>query len=296
MARISYSRAWTTPDREKYIDIAQAMVGLMLNNLATSPHVLVRTSGRHSLPGCIIASPSFQSRPPSNTDVTDQDYVFHWVRDASVAALEMPNWSIVPKQALIDYVNFSRATQQSGASTGFACYRVDATPRDGTDPMELKWSEQSDGPGLRINSVLNAWSYFDDSVKAIAREVVLTDLNYLLANYQLPTRNLWEESVGYSFFVRSTHLKAFRELFSFSDPGVAQALDRTRIQRAITQLQAALDQHWNPAAGRYQAILNSSDPRGAGLDAGTIMAAVYARGDSFFAISSRGGLSILGGS
>jgi glucoamylase len=275
MAKIIYSRAWTAPDREKYVDIAQAMVGLMLNNLATSSHVLFGTSGRRSLPGCIIASPSFPRRPPSSIDVTDQDYVFHWMRDASVAALEMPNWPIVPKQALTDYVTFSRATQQSGASIGFACYRVDATPRDGTDPMELRWSEQSDGPALRITSVLNAWPYLDDSVKPVAREVVLTDLDYLLANYQLPTRNLWEESVGYSFFVRSTHLKAFRGLFSFSDPGVAQALDRPRIQAAITQLQAALDQHWDPVAGRYQAILNSTDPRGAGLDAGTVMAAVY---------------------
>jgi hypothetical protein len=30
MARISYSRAWTTPDREKYVDIAQAIVGLFV--------------------------------------------------------------------------------------------------------------------------------------------------------------------------------------------------------------------------------------------------------------------------
>jgi glucoamylase len=187
----------------------------------------------------------------------------------------MPNWSTVPKQALNDYVNFCRAAQLSGASIGFACYRVDATPRDGTDPMELKWSEQSDGPGLRINSLLNSWSGLDDSVKPVAREVVLTDLGYLLANYQLPTRNLWEESVGYSFFARSVHLDAFRKLYSFSDQGISQALDRPRIQTAMAELQAALDQHWDPGAGRYQAILSSSDPRGAGLDAGTIMAAVY---------------------
>jgi glucoamylase len=275
MGRIFYSRAWAAPDHEKYLDIAQVMVGLMLNNVATSAHVLTGTSGRHSQPGCIIASPSFPSRPPSSADVTDQDYVFHWVRDASIAALEMPYWPIVPKQALNDYVIFSRATQLSGASIGFACYRVDATPRDGKDPMELKWSEQSDGPGLRIASLLNSWSYLDENVKTIAREVVLADLSYLLANYRLPTRNLWEESIGYSFFVRSVHLSAFIELSSFSDPSISQALDRPRLQAAITELQHDLVQHWDQGAGRYQAILSPSDPRGAGLDVGTIMAAVY---------------------
>src|SRR5436305_12773663 len=41
------------------------------------PYVL-----RTSQPGCVIASPSF-------ADVTNQDYVHHWVRDAANVATEL---------------------------------------------------------------------------------------------------------------------------------------------------------------------------------------------------------------
>jgi glucoamylase len=262
MARIEYGRAWTESDRDKYVAIAEAMIGFMLNNVASPSRVLVGTSGRHSAPGCIIASPSFPSRPPSSTDVTDQDYVFHWVRDAAVAAIELAQWSDVPSGTLGEYASFSRATQRSGASIGFACYRVDATPRDGTDPFELNWSEQSDGPGLRVRSLLHAWTQLDEASRQTARDVMLEDVNYLLTAYRLPTRNLWEESVGYSFFVRSTHLQAFRELLGCEDQGIAASLDRPRIRTAIAELQIDLAEHWDAVAGRYDAILNASDPRG----------------------------------
>ena len=163
MHRIEYKRAWNEPDSNKYLIICKAMMTLMLNNVATTSHFLTGTSGRKSLPGCIIASPSFPSSPLSSVDVTDQDYVFHWVRDASVVATELSYWPGIPNGVFDSYSQFSRATQMSGASVGFACFRVDATARDGTDPLELKWSEQSDGPALRIISLIRSWGLIGEN-------------------------------------------------------------------------------------------------------------------------------------
>src|SRR5436189_6478935 len=40
---------------------------------------------RDSKPGCIIAAPSF----PADTPGIDEDYVFNWVRDGAITAMEV---------------------------------------------------------------------------------------------------------------------------------------------------------------------------------------------------------------
>src|SRR5262245_33163829 len=42
-------------------------------------------ASRDSKPGCVLAAPSF----PADTPGIDQDYVFNWVRDGAITAMEV---------------------------------------------------------------------------------------------------------------------------------------------------------------------------------------------------------------
>ena len=72
--------------------------------------------------------------------------------------------------------------------------------------------------------------------------MIATDIGYLLAVYQQPTLNLWEERQGFSFFARAVQLQAFSELASNGlgipvPAGVAEAISwlQARLRRALEQ-------------------------------------------------------------
>jgi glucoamylase len=186
--------------------IAQHMFALMLRNITSEGYILIDPSGVASRPGCVIAAPSY----PQHTPGVDQDYVFNWVRDAAItiieiAAARVPAGFLGGVQTLIDYVNFAQTCQQSAQpSKGHACFTVDCRSRP--------WTEQSDGPALQTLAILAAWSQLDTPTQAIAKNVIGVNLNYLLAEYQNETTNLWEEHRGLSFFARSVQLRCFREI------------------------------------------------------------------------------------
>ncbi|HET9872493.1 MAG TPA: glycoside hydrolase family 15 protein, partial [Propionibacteriaceae bacterium] len=110
--------------------VAQHMYALMLRNVSSdgfpftdSTHQLV------SLPGCVIAAPSY----PANAPGISQDYVFNWVRDAAITALEIVAASSSqpgqPVEALIDYVTFADVCQRNAAPTkGHACFTIEGQP------------------------------------------------------------------------------------------------------------------------------------------------------------------------
>jgi glucoamylase len=101
--------------------IAQHMFSLMLRNLASDGFLFLDPNHpdptdpqSFSLPGCVIAAPSF----PANTPGIDQDYVYNWTRDAAIAAIEiaateMPTAPGSGVQPLIDYVNFAQICQNN---------------------------------------------------------------------------------------------------------------------------------------------------------------------------------------
>ncbi|HKM62529.1 MAG TPA: glycoside hydrolase family 15 protein [Acidisphaera sp.] len=216
--------------------IAQHMFALMLRNITSDGFVLNDPNSREpSKPGCVIAAPSY----PRNTPGVDQDYVFNWVRDAAITAMEVaaakaPAGSVGDVQTLIDYVNFAQLCQQNARPTlAHACFTVGGNPRD--------WTEQTDGPALQTVAILSAYDQVDAPTKAVASAVIGKNLAFLLANYQNPTFNLWEEHEGLSFFARSAQLRCFRAIAANTfgipvPPGVNDA---------IAWLQNALDDHWN---------------------------------------------------
>jgi glucoamylase len=129
--------------------VAQHMYALMLRNVSSdgfpftdSTHQLV------SLPGCVIAAPSY----PANAPGISQDYVFNWVRDAAITALEIAAASSFmgqPNEALVYYVTFADLCQRNATPTkGHACFTVEGQPRP--------WSEQNDGPAIQTVAILAA--------------------------------------------------------------------------------------------------------------------------------------------
>src|SRR4051794_7248970 len=97
--------------------IAQHLFALALRNVASDGYRFSDPTDptRFSLPGCVIASPSFHASLPT----VDQDYVFNWTRDAAVTAMELAAADLPTSQPLVDYVTFARACQQSGPPIGY---------------------------------------------------------------------------------------------------------------------------------------------------------------------------------
>ena len=255
--------------------LAPYMFLMMMRNVTSDGFVLEdpASPGRFSLPGCVIAAPSF----PANNPMVDQNYVFNWVRDAAITAIEIASANIpaMPDgggvQALNDYVSFASICQANATPTmGHACYTIDGKARP--------WSEQNDGPAIQSIAMLYAYDQIDAASQALARDVISKNLAYLLGCYQEPTTNLWEEHVAHSFFTRAVQLKFFREIAA-NKIGIAVP---DGVKPAIAWLEKALADHWNgtlyvsmlkPGAGPGVSIV--ADDVGYDPNIDIISAAVY---------------------
>ena len=185
---------------------------LMMRNITSDGYVIEDpvSTGVFSLPGCIIAAPSY----PANTPGIDQDYVFNWVRDGAITAIEIALAGLpqVPGggvPSLIDYVSFAALCQANAKNSatvtlGHACFTITGEVRP--------WSEQNDGPAIQSIAILTFFDQLDAATQTIAKQLVETNLVYLLEVYQNRTTNLWEEYEGYSFFARAVQLRFFREI------------------------------------------------------------------------------------
>lgn len=227
------------------VALSRYFVLLMLRNVTSSGYVIEDPAnpGVFSRAGCVVAAPSY----PANTPGVDQDYVFNWVRDGAITAIEIAfaNLPSVPGggvPALVDYVSFASVCQANAkaasttASTvtlGHACFTIAGDVRP--------WSEQNDGPAIQSIALLTAYDQLDDDTKALAKQLVETNLTYLLQVYGKMTANLWEEYVGYSFFARAVQLRFFQEI---ARNGIGIAVP-AGVADAITWLETQLATHWN---------------------------------------------------
>ena len=254
------------------------MFNLMLRNVATDGYVFADPwAPRFSQPGCIIASPSYDKNTPN----IDQDYIYHWTRDAAMTAYEMANAPLpfndpaFIQQYLDNYVTFSKICQDNtSVPLDHACFNINGTPRD--------WGNQSDGPASQTLAILAAYSQLSAGIQPVAVAVISANLAFLLNNkYQLPTVNLWEETSGLSFYARATQLRCFNAVSNALVAGTPPSIlppGKTAgdIDAAKNWLTSALRSHW-VASGNgsfYQSIMQASG-RGAGLNADVVMAAVY---------------------
>jgi glucoamylase len=273
-AKLAANGVQLAADQLDFQTIAQHMFNLMLRNVSSDGFRFTDPVDPHqfSQPGCVIAAPSY----PANAPGVDQDYVFNWTRDAAVTAMEiaaaqLPERPAGSVQPLIDYVTFAKTCQDNATPTlAHACYTIEGQSRP--------WTEQNDGPALQTLAILAAWEQLDTATRALASEVIDTNLSFLLGAYREQTINLWEEHAGYSFFARAAQLKCLRAI-SVNTVGIAVP---PGTGDAIAWLESALPGHWDGT--RYLSLISEapgggspSDPAGPGYDPNIdiVMASVY---------------------
>jgi glucoamylase len=261
--------------------IAPYMFSLMLRNVATygfqiADHNEPGNPGGCTAPGCVLASPSWPSYP-GNVAPIIEDYVFNWTRDAAItmsvilshAPAEIP--SDGASGLLASYVNFASTCQAGGGDIGQAHYTPEGGPTGSAD--------ESDGPALRILTVLQGFAGLDGPAQAIAGDVIAVDLAYLLDSnrYQNPTWNLWEDTFGQSIFARSVQLAALNQVINgIPVPPTAQA--------AAAWLEQQIPLHWSGAPGNYYVGILDPSRGGGDLPApydpsiDPILACVYGAG------------------
>ncbi|HUK70740.1 MAG TPA: glycoside hydrolase family 15 protein [Streptosporangiaceae bacterium] len=260
MGELQYSAVRVAAAQSNLTTIAQYMSWLMFRNVASDGFVFEDpvNTGVLSLPGCVLASPSWEN---SATHVT-QDYVYNWTRDAAIVAIELAAGTIPTNQPLIDYVQFAQICQNSGGPIDRASFFINGTPRP--------WSDQTDGPALQTLAILQLFSQLDAPTQAVANAVIAQDLSFLRDAYQGETVNLWEEEFGASFFARAAQLRCFKAIagntLGIPVPGW--------LSTAIPWLQNALQEHWN--GQYYQSLLpvpTDKTPYDPNID--IVMAAIY---------------------
>lgn len=204
---------------------------------------------RDSRPGCVIAAPSY----PADTPGIDEDYVFNWVRDGAITAMEVAKSALPTRpggtvQTLNDYVTFAdlcHSNAQSPWTKGHACFTIAGDVRP--------WTEQNDGPALQSITILAAYDQLDPDVQKRAVDLVNSNVAYLLDVYQGPTTNLWEEHSGYSFFARAAQLRCFEVVQASTLPDIDKPAG---LRPAIDWLRQALADHWD--GSKYVSVL--ADP------------------------------------
>jgi glucoamylase len=269
MVSLQYSSVNAATTRLDLSAIAPYLFWLMFRNVASDGLVFEAPAAPEqppppvfSRPGCILASPSWER---SGAHV-DQDYVYHWTRDAAVVALELAAGPLPTTQPLIDYVHFAQTCQTAATRFGHfdrAAFFIDGTPRD--------WSDQTDGPALQTLALLALYPQLDAATQAVATSVVAANLDFLQNVYQGVTVNLWEEETGASFFARAVQLRCFTAV-SANTVGIPAP---GWLGTAIGWLQNALAGHWN--GQYYQSILPAPTDGRAPYDPNSdiVSAAIY---------------------
>jgi glucoamylase len=235
-AAIRYALATPGVQQADLGALAPYMFALMLRNVASDGFVFEdpANSGQFSAPGCVVAAPSY----PANTPTVDQDYVYNWVRDAAITAMEIAAGRAPQiaggQKTLIDYVNFAALCAGNAQPTlAHACFTIEGQSRP--------WTEQSDGPALQTLALLAAYNQLDPPTQQAAQALILRNVGFLLTVYQNPTTNLWEEHEGLSFFARAAQLQCFSQVLS-NQIGIAPPAG---LPAAIAWLESALASHWN---------------------------------------------------
>jgi glucoamylase len=183
------------------------------------------------------------------------DYYFNWTRDAAVTVSVV--LSQVPAQipsagaasVLARYVEFASNCQSSG-NLGQAKYTPAGGPAGAAD--------ESDGPALRVLTILQGFADLDATTQDRARDVIAADLHYLLDNdrYQQPTVTLWEDTSGQSLFARAVQLRCLNRVLA-ADPAWGIAVP-ANARAAATWLGQRIPEHWSAEKRWYTSVLGAA--------------------------------------
>ncbi|KAJ7069509.1 glucoamylase [Mycena amicta] len=225
--------------------------------------------------GIVIASPSS----------TNPNYLFTWTRDSSLVfkvildqfvsgadtTLLGQIQNFVASQKIIQQVSNPSGTVSSGG-LGEPHYNIDETA------FTAAWGRpQRDGPALRATAMIQYanWLLQNTSVATVTSTLWSTiqlDLDYVSADWNQTTFDLWEEVSSSSFFTTAVQHRALRE-----GAALATALGQPASVASGYTTQAAnvlcfLQSYWNPTGGYITA--NTGGGR-SGKDANPALASIH---------------------
>ncbi|KAI0343607.1 glucoamylase [Trametopsis cervina] len=224
--------------------------------------------------GVVIASPS----------TTNPNYLFTWVRDSSLVFKaiidQFTSGQDTSLRPLIDqFISAEGALQQvtnpSGSVTtgglGEPKFNIDGTAF--TDP----WGRpQRDGPALRSTAIISYanWLIANGNSSWVTTHlwpILRLDLDYVAANWNQSTFDLWEEINSSSFFTTAVQHRALRE-----GAALATKIGQTSVVSGYTtqasNLLCFLQSYWNPSGGYITA--NTGGGR-SGKDSNTVLTSIH---------------------
>ncbi|KAJ7022742.1 glucoamylase [Mycena alexandri] len=224
--------------------------------------------------GVVIASPS----------TTNPDYLFTWTRDSSLVFKALIDQftsgadttllgqiqNFVTSEKIIQQVSNPSGTVSTGG-LGEPHYNIDETA------FTAAWGRpQRDGPALRATAMIEYanWLIKNTSVSNVVSNlwpIIKLDLDYVAADWNQTTFDLWEEVSSSSFFTTAVQHRSLRE-----GAALATTLGQTSVvSNYITQagnILCFLQSYWNPSGGYITA--NTGGGR-SGKDANTALASIH---------------------
>ncbi|KAJ6584037.1 glucoamylase [Mycena vulgaris] len=224
--------------------------------------------------GVVIASPS----------TTNPNYLFTWTRDSSLVFKAIIDQftsgadttllgqiqNFVTAEQILQQVSNPSGTVSSGG-LGEPHYNIDESA------FTAAWGRpQRDGPALRATAMIEYanWLLKNTTVANVVNTLwptIKLDLDYVAADWNQTTFDLWEEVSSSSFFTTAVQHRSLRE-----GAALATALGQTSVVSNYNT-QAAntlcfLQSYWNPTGGYITA--NTGGGR-SGKDANTALASIH---------------------
>lgn len=261
-------------------------------------------------PGSVLASAALGSSDP------DPDYFFHWLRDSALVIDALRH--VIAEGAFAgeglsrfkEFVAFSLSLNRLDGA-GFVRlagdFRKNIAPfflqyvRDDNDLRNItgdrvlgeprfnpdgtldisKWSRpQHDGPALRALALMRSWSLdgLDGQARASMRELILTDLGFLVRHWREPCFDIWEEELGHHYYTQLMHHAALADGASWmEEAGVDEPPRAQACLAAAQEIAKSLDEYWSPAKGFYASRRGiANGVAGKELDFATILAVIHA--------------------
>ncbi|KAI8634097.1 family 15 glycosyl hydrolase [Xylariaceae sp. FL1651] len=225
--------------------------------------------------GLVVASPS----------LTDPDYWYTWIRDASLvfkaivdrfsnsydASLQTEIVNFIIAQAKLQTVSNPSGSLSDGSGLGEPKFNVDGTAFTGA------WGRpQRDGPALRAIAMIgySKWlvaNGYTSTATSLVWPVIRNDLAYVAQYWNQTGFDLWEEVSGSSFFTVAAQHRALVE-----GSVLAKSLGTTcsACDAIAPQVLCFLQSFWSASSGYTLANINVNNGRSA-KDANVILGSIH---------------------
>jgi len=256
----------------------------LLDNITTQQKPFIKAHSQpiiHSIPGAVLASPSFKSPEFS------QDYQFHWMRDAAITLHQIATLYLSSSEDdkkalrpyLINYLLFETKAQQQISKPGEQSFGQPKFNVDGSIWEGKWWRPQNDSPALRAITALELYDILnnekDNAHKTLALDIAKNDLIYLTKIWRRPTYDIWEETLDTDhFFTKIMQRKAFLDAIPIFNALHEEKLVRL-FQKTANAISVSLEKHWNVKRGYITETINQQYYKGGGLNTSIILAALY---------------------